>query len=269
MTSGQDLHLASGAPRRAVLPSAPTASASEPRTASTGDGAGQEADDVAVLVLAELPLRHWLWGWSRIVLRDQPVRKLQGLRFAKALGSGYEGGFGLRPSGSRQGLFVVFHDEACADAFMTQSHVLAGYARRTSELLVVKLRATSCRGSWARTSIAVTALGQPDMPVASLTRASIRATQAFNFWRQSPATEASLAQASGCQLAVGLGEAPLLRQATFSLWDNQAAMDAYARSGAHLEAIRGAQQGGWFKESMFARFVPIQLRGSWKGRTYA
>ena len=74
--------------------------------------------------------------------------------------------------------------------------------------------------------------------MAALTRASIRPLQALRFWRRSPPAEGALERAEGCLLAVGLGEAPLLRQATFSVWENQAAMDAYARSGAHQEAIR-------------------------------
>jgi heme-degrading monooxygenase HmoA len=66
-----------------------------------------------------------------------------------------------------------------------------------------------------------------------------------------------------------LGEAPFLRQATFSVWDDVAAMDAYARSGAHLDAIRAAQHKHYFSESLFARFVVLGMRGTWKGRTYA
>ena len=66
-------------------------------------------------------------------------------------------------------------------------------------------------------------------------------------------------------MAVGLGEAPVLRQATFSLWQSQADMDRYARSGAHLQAIRAAYEGRYFSESMFVRFVPLLMRGRWKG----
>jgi hypothetical protein len=242
----------------------------EPDSLLAGTSA-RALDDVVVLLLADIQAAHRLWGWSRIVLRDGPLLKhgaVPGLRFAKALGSGHNGGFGLRPSGSRQGLFTVFDSQAQADAFVAASPTVQGYAERSTEFLVATLRATSCRGSWGGASIQPTRHAPPAGPVAALTRASIRASKAFTFWRHSPASERSLEQAAGCQLAVGLGEAPLLRQATFSLWDNQAAMDAYARSGAHLQALRGAQQGGWFTESMFVRFVPLTVQGVWKGRRY-
>jgi hypothetical protein len=227
-----------------------------------------QADDVVVLLLADIRAAHRMWGWSRIVRRDAPLRHLPGLRFAKALGSGLEGGFGLRPSASRQGLFLAFNSLPNAEAFIAQSPIAKGYQDRADEFCIALLRATSCRGSWGGARIAATCTAPMHGPVAALTRASIRPSKAWPFWRHSPASEAALAQSPGCQLAVGLGEAPLLRQATFSLWDNQAAMDAYARSGAHLQALRGAQQGGWFSESMFVRFVPLSVIGTWKGRRY-
>jgi hypothetical protein len=75
-----------------------------------------------------------------------------------------------------------------------------------------------------------------------------------------------LEAAEGCRLAVGLGEAPLLRQATFSIWDSVEAMNAYARQGAHQAAIEASMRGAYFSESMFVRFVPSQLQGRWMGR---
>lgn len=238
------------------------------------DGTGRHAqpcslqhDDVIVLVMAELAPGALLWGWSRIVLRSWPLRAVPGLRFARALGSGQRGGFGLKPSLSRQGLFTVFEHEAAADDFLA-GHIVDAYRAHAGELCLVKLRAISCRGSWGGQSIGVSAQAAAGVPVASLTRASIRPHKALRFWSRSPPAEAALERAQGCVLAMGLGEAPLLRQATFSVWEDQAAMDAYARSGAHLQAIRASVQGGYFSESMFVRFVPLQITGLWKGRRY-
>ncbi len=234
----------------------------------TAAGARRAVDDVAVLLLADVDSASRLWGWSRIVLGGRALRGVPGMRMAKALGSGHEGGFGLRPSASRQGLFVLFASEAAADAFIAGSPILQAYAARSREFLVAKLRATSSRGAWAGATMAATAEPAAAGPVAALTRASIRPRRAWRFWYHSPASERALQAAPGCRLAVGLGEAPYLRQATFSVWDDQAAMDAYARSGAHLEAIRAARAGDWFSESMFVRFLLLSLQGRWHGRVY-
>jgi spheroidene monooxygenase len=130
----------------------------------------------------------------------------------------------------------------------------------------VKLDPWSVRGSWGGHTLAP-AVERPDGgPLAALTRASIRPAKALRFWSQSPPAERQLAGVPGVLLAVGLGEAPLLRQATFSIWGSVADMDAYARSGAHQEAIRISYAEGYFSESMFVRFVPRALTGTWKGR---
>jgi spheroidene monooxygenase len=188
---------------------------------------------------------------------------------SKVMGSGDGGGFGLKPSSSRQALFCLFTDEASADVFL-ESPIAQAYAHRAQEFCSAKLRAYSCKGAWSGQSIAVTAdaPGSGSGPIATLTRASIRPFSALRFWRMQPASEVSLNRASGCLLATGVGEAPFFRQATFSLWANTAAMDAYARGGAHLAAIRAAHEGAFFSESMFTRFVPLSLTGNWRGRRY-
>lgn len=220
------------------------------------------------MALLDIEPRSRLWGWSRIVMRDTALRQVPGLRFSKVLGSGYQGGFGLRPSASIQGLFCAFSDEAHADAFVRPGGALDAWRSRSRECFSIKLRACSSRGSWSGHTLATSAPVPASGPVASLTRASIRPTRAAAFWRMQPAAERSLTQADGVRLAVGVGEAPLLRQATFSLWDDVAAMDRYARSGAHREAIRAAANGHFFSESMFVRFVPYDARGRWQGRSF-
>lgn len=223
---------------------------------------------VAVFLLADINARYRLWGYTRFVIQRFAMRSVQGLVFSKVLGSGFEGGFSLRPSGSRQALFCLFVDEAAADTFLTSATALA-YSRRSREFCTAKLRAYSCKGTWAGQAIEVTASAPVSGPIATLTRASIKPLSARRFWRMQPASEVSLNQAAGCLLATGVGEAPFFRQATFSLWTGFEAMNTYARTGAHLAAIQAANAGGFFSESMFARFVPLDLAGTWRGQHYA
>ncbi len=222
---------------------------------------------VAVFLLADIAATDRLWGYTRFIVQRFVMRSVPGLVMSKVMGSGDGGGFGLKPSRSRQALFCLFATEELADAFL-KSPIAQAYAQRSREFCTVKLRAYSCRGSWAGQTLAVTAKTPEAGPIATLTRASIRPLRARQFWRMQPASEVSLNAASGCLLATGVGEAPFFRQATFSLWSSTAAMEAYARSGAHLAAIRAAQDGAFFSESMFARFVLCALTGSWRGRHY-
>jgi hypothetical protein len=222
---------------------------------------------VVVLLLADIARGYRLWGYARFIVQRFAMRAVPGLVMFKVLGSGDEGGFGLKPSQSRQALFCLFSTEKLADAFL-ESSVAHAYAKRSREFCTAKLRAYACRGTWAGRSIEITAPTPINGPIAALTRASIRPLSARRFWRMQPASELSLNKASGCLLATGVGEAPFFRQATFSLWASTAAMDAYARTGAHLAAIRAANAGAFFSESMFVRFVPCSLTGSWRGQLY-
>ena len=185
-----------------------------------------------------------LWGWSRIVLRSWPLRAVPGLRFARALGSGQRGGFGLRAQPVAAGPVRGVRRRGRGRRLPGRIAIVAGLSRACRRAV---------HGEAAR-HLLPRQLGRPGdrrqrrsraggSPVASLTRASIRPLEALRFWRRSPPAEAALERAEGCLLAMGLGEAPLLRQATFSVWESQAAMDAYARSGAHQEAIRASHAG--------------------------
>jgi hypothetical protein len=238
-----------------------------PPSAATGE--------VAVVVLAQMAPGARAWGWWRMVRGPGALMREHGVRFAKILGSGHDGGFGLRPSASRLGLFLLFEGEASARAFIERSAHLQSWRRHASECCVALLRTTSARGQWDGQALQVMApSGERDPAgfgsgaVAVLTRASIRPSRVLSFWRHAPPSEAALARSPGCRLAVGLGEAPLLRQATFSVWDSVGDMQAYASGAAHGEAARSAYSLGCFSESLFARFVPLALQGQWKGRVY-
>lgn len=222
--------------------------------------------EVGLLVLIEWKRAARLAGFLRLALGPRLLARVPGLVFVKSLGTGRGGGFGLAPSFSHHGLFLSFVDEAAADAFLT-SPKLAAYERRAVSFFTVKLRAFSARGRWAgREPFAISA-APPKGPVAALTRGSVRPSRAMRFWRHAPPSHRAVEDAPGCLLTAGLGEAPLFRQATFSIWTDVAAMNAYARSGPHLEAIKAAKDEEHFSESLFARFVPYDARGSWIGRS--
>jgi len=239
------------------------AAAAEFRAAHAGTGT-----QTIALLLADIDPSARLWGYNRFLIGRSAARRLPGLQFVKVLGSGHDGGFGLRPSASRQGLFCLFEQAEQAHAFLERSSLVADYRAHAREFLSVLLRAYSSRGSWSGKRFEITASEPQHGPIAGLTRASIKPHLARAFWRRAPPAERSLDAAPGCLLAAGLGEAPLLRQATFTVWESAAAMDAYAHSGAHLDAIRASRDGGYFSESMFTRFVPEALQGVWKGRRY-
>jgi spheroidene monooxygenase len=223
----------------------------------------------AVLMLVHYRRRHLPWGLARLVLGPAALGRPPGLRFAKVLGSGRDGGFGLAPGLRYQGLLAFFADGDSAEAFARGSSAVSARQAHADRWLLGVLRVTSARGSWDGHTLQAAPDLAPESPasgpLAVLTRASILPRQALRFWRHSPGSERALARAEGCRLAIGLGEAPVLRQATVSVWDSVAAMRAYAAGGAHGHAARQAWSEGWFSEWLFARFEPLWLEGTWEG----
>jgi hypothetical protein len=68
-------------------------------------------------------------------------------------------------------------------------------------------------------------------------------------------------------LSIGVGEWPLIQQATISIWKTQREMIDYAyKNPKHREVVMLTRKLKWYKEEMFARFVPYKFEGKWEGK---
>ena len=237
------------------------------------DPVSMAVSGVVVVLLVDYLRAHQGWGWMRLVQGATALKDIPGLVFTKVMGSGHEGGFVLRPSATHQGLICMFETAEQADQFI-DGPVVQAYKDRAKSLFVSSLAVTSARGSWDGRSWQVTSdesLGKylhmdtRSAGMVALTRASIRPAKAVAFWRYAPAAQDDLKKAPGCLMAMGLGEAPLVRQCTFSLWKDTSSMISYAHSGAHQEAIQAAYKSDFFSESMFVRMRVLRRKGDWAG----
>jgi hypothetical protein len=100
-------------------------------------------DAVVIFALFDIAPAHRAWGWWQFVVGRRRLRSVPGLRFAKLLGSGHEGRFGLKPSASIQGVFCIFDDDASADAFTQDGGLLQTWRSRAREHFCLRLRACS------------------------------------------------------------------------------------------------------------------------------
>ncbi|MCI3950132.1 MAG: putative spheroidene monooxygenase, partial [Acidimicrobiales bacterium] len=131
----------------------------------------------------------------------------------------------------------------------------------------VRLAPLGARGSWGGHQPLPDERATTDGPVAVLTRARLRVRSWPAFYRAVPPVEAALHAAPGVLAVVGVGEAPVGLQATFSLWRSAADMEAFAAApGPHRDVARRARAEGWFAEDLFARFRPYASTGTWGGR---
>ena len=225
--------------------------------------------EVVTLHLWGVPRRRVPAAVGRMALDRRPLRATQGLMFAKLLGTGDGRTFTVRDADLRHwGVLACWASAVDATAF-EDGAVVRSWARIAAERLRVAMRPLASRGSWSgRTPFGDPVPAPYDGPVVAITRARIAPRHLVTFWRAVPPVSAELHRAAGLRLAVGIVEAPVGLQGTFSLWDSPAALTGFAHRGtAHVEAIRRTAEVGWYAEELFARLAVLDVSGTLAGRT--
>ena len=205
---------------------------------------------------------------AHLGLDRRPLARTPGLRFVRLMGTGRGRTTSLSADLTRTAMFAVWDDAAAFERFLAASPIQARW-RVAEEHYVARLRLVRGGGRWAGTEpLATMPLvdSSPTDPVAVLTRADVHRRAWRPFVRAGRPVSEALGRAGGVLAAVGIGEAPLGRQATFSLWRDADALEAFAyRDPAHTEVIRRTRAEGWYGDELFARFAPTTLEGTWDG----
>ncbi|MCU0354751.1 MAG: hypothetical protein MUD08_13590 [Cytophagales bacterium] len=210
--------------------------------------------------------RRW-WALGQMgrsaLLRAKP----EGLAFGKMMGSG-RGGFSMVPDFSQYALLGVWHSQATAETFFASS-LYQDYAARAAEAYTLQLLPTQSHGHWdgANPFVPVAKTVAENLPVVVLTRANIRFSRLPEFWRNVPKAQQAVKQSDGLLFSVGVGELPLVQQATVSIWQNAEAVKRFAyQQTFHKDIVQMTRRRNWYSEDLFARFVPVAVVGTYQGR---
>jgi len=196
-----------------------------------------------------------------------PLALQKGCTFWKLLGCGRNGTFDLSPDWQQWGLLAVWNTRADFDNFQANSFISLWWKKLATESWTILAEPLQSHGKWDGKE----PFGHADEkdytgPIAVLTRATIRINRLKNFWSHVDQAAAHMTQANGYITSVGIGEAPVYRQATFSIWESLEDVKAFAyRSREHAEVIKKTRSEGWYSEELFARFKPIAAWGTLNG----
>jgi heme-degrading monooxygenase HmoA len=218
--------------------------------------------------LVSYPRRHAAEAFGRMGLDRPLLRRTPGLRFWKLLGTGQGETMTLGADLRRWALIATWDDEAALAAFLRESPIAARWRERAREACHLRLDPIRAHGAWNGANPFVP--GEPTEasgpPVAIHTRASIRPRALRAFYGAIAPPARDLLGQPGLIRSVGVGEWPVARQATFSVWRSVDDVQAYAyRRADHREVVRRTRDEGWYSEELFARFAVLDVAGAWNG----
>lgn len=202
--------------------------------------------------------RHFIWAFLRMALDRRLLRK-GNLSFWKLLGTGSGETFTVGDANPyRWGLLMV------GQRFPSMAH----WDRKAIATKEIALQPLAINGLWSgRNPFAkVESIDQREWQgrVVAITRARIKWRHNRIFWRSVPPVNLALKEAPGLIEAIGIGEAPIGLQGTFSIWESPRAISDFAyKSKAHQDAIEATKRIGWYSEEMFARFALTEESGDW------
>lgn len=199
---------------------------------------------------------------SRMALNRRAVRAFPGVTFSKLLGCGT--GERFTPSDAdplRWGILIVIEEDQ-VDAF-DKSSVVTKWRKNSRSEFRALLSPISSHGQWSKKEPFSVSTKASDGAIVAITRARISFLGNFRFWKAVPPVTTSLHNSPGLISAIGIGEAPIGLQGTFSLWESGQALRNFAYKGeAHTQVIADTKKYQWYSEELFARFAVLELRGS-------
>jgi len=228
-----------------------------------------ENEPIVAFTLARYPERGSLVALSHLGLDRLPLALTSGLRFWRLLGVGKGRVFDPHADLQRYALFTVWNSYAALKQFEEHSGVMSRIQQRADEAWTVHMRPVTWHGKWGgRDPLAgMTPVEPPEPgPWVVLTRATLYPAKIRPFLNAVPTVAESLLQQPDLINSVGVGEAPLLYQATISLWRTLPSFTTFAYGATpHIDVIRRTRREQWYREELFARFRPLASQGTWDG----
>ena len=216
---------------------------------------------VTVIYFWKLRKRKVGFALLHMALDRRVIRKFSGVRFAKMLGTGKGETFTPRDADAQRWGALAVIEKSQIDA-LDNSKIVKRWRKNSADEVRYLLDPISSHGLWAKTNPFAYSAVQTDGEVIAITRARIKWFQNFRFWRAVPPVTQSLHSSLGLIKTIGIGEAPIGLQGTFSHWQTGAALRNFAYKGAaHQEAIAATERHQWYAEELFARFAVRDIRG--------
>lgn len=215
--------------------------------------------------LFQLKKGNRFWAFKTMGRSSYRLTISDRMPFGVMLGTGSGNGFGIMPNWRQYALLTCWQDLQEAESFFSTSALAQSLQDRSEETWSVLMQPVTSKGAWEGKNpfSPLAAPLQADEAVVVLTRATINIQRLPEFWNNVPRVSPTTDNAPGLLFKTGLGELPLVQQATISVWKDQQSINNFAyKMQEHKQVVLKTHQRNWYNEELFARFRPVQSWGT-------
>ena len=206
-----------------------------------------------VIYIFQVPKTAIPFAFLQMAIGRRIARKIPGVSFAKLMGTGTGKTFTPSDADLQQwAILFVAQDLQVIES----SRFITQWRKRSTKVDKYLLKPVSSHGKWSkREPFEISGEKHSGGPVVAITRARLKWSQSIRFWRSIPPVVLDLHQSPGLRFSIGIGEAPIGLQGTFSLWESPGALRDFAYKNApHRAVIEDTKRFDWYSEELFARF---------------
>tara|TARA_B100000886_G_scaffold81624_1_gene53113 strand:+ start:153 stop:758 length:606 start_codon:yes stop_codon:yes gene_type:complete len=184
-----------------------------------------------------------------------------GLNFIKLLGTGSKNGFSIIPDFASYVMISAWENDVLRKKFTDKNKLFKEIINKSSKRVEIKIDPYNYVGSWNGINPFINKSSYKEGKIIVLTRARVRLNKLINFFISTSSAAKSINSKKGAEYYKGVGELPIIEQATISIWKSEQRMKDYAYSDkSHLKIIRKARKNNWYSEELFVRSNIISLK---------
>ena len=203
------------------------------------------------------------WAFKQMVESKKYFLNNKDLTFYKMLGTGGKGGF-VYPDFNVYSLLCVWKKSDLINDFIENSDHAKEIKKKAKKRVDYIMEPIFSNGLWDNIKpfkVNSSKKTNKNNKIGVITRGKIKLSKQIEFWLNVSSASDSIKSANGVEFYKGIGELPLLSQATFSVWKNHKAISDFAyKNKAHSDIIKKTRERKWYSEDLFARFEIIDIK---------
>jgi len=205
--------------------------------------------------------KYWMFKLMGAYTFNKSLINFNGLKFIKLLGTGSKDGFSVIPDFSSYVMITSWENDDFRKKFIDENKLFQEIKNKSSRRIEIKIDPYNHIGSWNGINPFKNKSSYKEGKIIVLTRARVKLNKLINFFVSTLSAAKSINSKKGAEYYKGVGELPIIEQATISIWESEQSMKDYAYSDKnHLKIINKARKNKWYSEELFVRSNIISLK---------